>query len=189
MIHHICKDNIEIELQDNYGYTIRHKDYIGATFTIDFKGNLIVGQSGRINYSLKAWNEIQDAITEGKNYMSRYIFVGATVFNIDKTKFIRKKDYKLNTIYKDSRGRIIIILGKNERGYYIGHINNSNNLRKVEVIGDTIIIDLNTNKGVDFKWFKTQPNELVEEIVSYSSNVINNIKIDIQGLNYTWHPI
>ena len=45
--------NITVECRRGVGYTIRHKNCIGATFTVTEDLILAVGQSSRMRYSME----------------------------------------------------------------------------------------------------------------------------------------
>ena len=68
--------NITVECRRGVGYTIRHKNCIGATFTVTEDLILAVGQSSRMRYSMEEWREIQAEIEKGVSYMAKVKMMG-----------------------------------------------------------------------------------------------------------------
>lgn len=103
---YIVNGNIYITLKDNEGYIIRHKFYSGAYFCINFDGTLTMATGARMHFKFKDWLDIQNALQEGYNYMSKLVLMGSTTFN---HKPNRIETFKSGYLYKNHQGKAVFI--------------------------------------------------------------------------------
>lgn len=111
---YINKGNIYITLKDNEGYIVRHKFYSGAYFCINFDGTVTMATGARMHFKSKDWKEIQDALNEGSQYMSRFILLGCTTFN---HKGSKTEQVKSGYLYQNHQGKGVFVKKLNDGRY------------------------------------------------------------------------
>lgn len=171
---------IVAEARKGVGYTIRHKDYVGATFTITEDLKLRIGQSYSVKYSMEDWRLINEEIKAGEVYMLKVKTYGGYPFefnNVPKPEKIMPKNYEECCLYEDGKGRGILYLGrativKNEYGfdqnrekspYVCGFFNNVQNIVGVQTDGNIMNIQFSDTKygAFDFDSRVGKPANLV----------------------------
>lgn len=179
----IIKNNefCRVSLNEKEGYIIRLNDYPGATFTITKDGDIRVGQSSRMSYSVDAWKHLQQEISEGCQYMSRVIMLGTwgNTFKSIGQGHILPRNYVPGAVYKDYKDRIILWLGEgylvkggcfgqNRQGckYLCAIAGTGFQLQDIQVQGDTCYITASYPAGYYFDFSvdsrATKPSKLVE---------------------------
>ena len=111
---YINKGNIYITLKDNEGYIVRHKFYSGAYFCINFDGTLTMATGARMHFQFKDWLDIQNALQEGYNYMSKLVLMGITTFNHKSNKV---EAIKSGYLYKNHQGKAVFIKHLEDNSY------------------------------------------------------------------------
>lgn len=162
--------NITVECKRGVGYTIRHRNCVGATFTVTEYLTLAIGQSSRMRYSMEEWREIQAEIEKGVSYMAKVKMMGVYPFevnNVKKPEKITPKNYENCCIYLDNKDRIILYIGRaciirNNYGFdgnpeyssfVCGFIDDKDNFINAQTDGINMNINVHeTNSGVDLSF-------------------------------------
>lgn len=174
--------NIRAEVQKGVGYTIRHTNCVGATFTVDEELHIIIGQSGRKHYTFDEWKEINTALNVALSYMSKVRVLGCYPFEHDDSyknsnTTIKPKDYKKCCMYLDDKGRAILYIGKaiilkNRYGFscnrenspYVCGFFNANSVLGMKTVGSTINIlcKEDTSDYIEFDSRVNKPRGLIK---------------------------
>lgn len=110
-------ENLFVDVDSKKGYVIRLKRHEGATFTVTEDSTVIVGQSGKYEYTKEELNLLQTEISVGMAYMKN---VRQNGYPVLENAYCEPEP---NCVYEDERGNIILYFGQ---GKFIEEKSNHN---------------------------------------------------------------
>lgn len=99
-------EHLFVDIDSKKGYVIRLRRHEGATFTVTENSTVVVGQSGKYEYTKEELNLLQAEISAGMAYME----------NVRQNGYPTLRDVyckpEPNCVYEDERGNIILYFGQ-----------------------------------------------------------------------------